>query len=124
MATCKNCGIIILDEEKINFLGYCNVCFPQKRRTLKMRLIYIVLLGLFFISFGIIGPFVIVQDLMVGFSMISTSEELAEFVAVLIFSIIFIPIMVFLAMYGIFLLRGGIKGFKKLRISKLSNFGS
>jgi len=116
MPSCEKCGLEISEYEKINFLGCCKNCYTQKRRKLKLVLIFIILLGLLFISFGIVGVYVIVQDLIIGYSSATTSEDLTEFGVALIFAIITFLMMIFFTLFGIYLLKGGIRRFKTLRV--------
>ena len=103
---CKKCGIDISEYEKIKFFGYCLDCYPIKRQALKQKLTFLIFLGLFLILFGIVGVYVTLQDLIIGFSSATTPEELMEFGAALFFSIISIPIIVLFTAFGIHLVKG------------------
>ncbi|MHA2289833.1 MAG: hypothetical protein ACXABG_13695, partial [Promethearchaeota archaeon] len=84
MSSCKNCGILILEHERINYLGYCRECIPEKARAIKRRLIFISLIGIFLIFFGIGGLYITIDDLIIAFSITTTQEGLLAFIVILV----------------------------------------
>ena len=115
MLSCKNCGILILEHERIKYLGYCRECIPQKARAIKKRLIFISLIGFFLIFTGIGGLYVTVHDLIIAISITTTQEGIIAFIAISFISLLYIIMEVGMLLYGISLLRGIFIGFKKIK---------